>query len=271
MTTLHWKQATDTLTKLVRTPRFGLFSDMDGTLAPIASSPQEAQLSPRGRQLLAALRDALPLVVLISGRRVANLVKKVNVPGLVYIGNHGLEYWEEGQTVVVPEAAPYLPKLQAIKAELKTLEQDGAFVEDKHATLSFHYRQVSQPDEFAARNAGRIAELAAKHGLVLFRGKRVFEVRPPIEMDKGLAFRRLVLSHSLEAALFLGDDVSDLNALRMARRVRQEGACAAWGIGVQSEDAPKDLAAAADFLAEGVADVEELLAWLLAARKASAT
>src|SRR3972149_2494433 len=58
MTTLHWKQATDTLTKLVRTPRFGLFSDMDGTLAPIASSPQEAQLSPRGRQLLAALRDA---------------------------------------------------------------------------------------------------------------------------------------------------------------------------------------------------------------------
>src|SRR3989304_1617254 len=168
MTTLHWKQATDTLTKLVRTPRFGLFSDRDGTLAPIASSPQEAQLSPRGRQLLAALRDALPLVVLISGRRVANLVKKVNVPGLVYIGNHGLEYWEEGQTVVVPEAAPYLPKLQAIKAELKTLEQDGAFVEDKHATLSFHYRQVSQPDEFAARNAGRIAELAAKHGFFVF-------------------------------------------------------------------------------------------------------
>ena len=75
----------------------------------------------------------------------------------------------------------------------------------------------------------------------------------------------------LQAALFLGDDISDLNALRTARRLRVEKVCDARGVGVQSEDAPADLAATADFLADGVADVEELLAWLLAARKASST
>ena len=271
MTTPHWKQATDTLAELVRTPRFGLFSDLDGTLAPIALSPEAAHLNPRTRQLLADLRDELPLLALISGRRAASVAEKVAIPGIVYIGNHGLERWDHGQTIMLPEAQPYLPQLQAVKKGLHALEQNGAFIEDKQVTLSFHYRQSPQPDEFAAEHAARISELVARHGLVLFAGKRVFEVRPPIEMDKGIAFRSLVEAQNLNAALFIGDDISDLNALHMARTLRHEKVCEAWGIGVQSEDAPEDLAAAADFLAEGVADVEELLAWLLAARKASAT
>jgi trehalose 6-phosphate phosphatase len=164
-----------------------------------------------------------------------------------------------------------LPQIQAVKKELQALEQDGAFVEDKHVTLSFHYRQTPHPDKFADQYKARIAAWVAAHGLVLFMGKMVFEVRPPIEMDKGRAFRNLVLEHTLQAALFLGDDISDLNALRMARQLREEQACDAWGVGVQSDDAPEDLAAAADFLAEGVADVEKLLAWLLTARRASST
>jgi trehalose 6-phosphate phosphatase len=267
----HWKQATHALIKLVQNPLFGLFSDLDGTLAPIALSPQVANLSPRARQLLADLKTELPLLALISGRRGASLAEKVGLPGLVYIGNHGLERFEDGQTLVLPAARPYLPKLQIVKDQLKALVQDGAFVEDKQATLSFHYRQVAAPEAFARQIETRITELVNKQGLVLFTGKRVFEVRPPIEMDKGIAFRDLVEAHGIKAALFLGDDVSDLNAFRMARQLRQEGICEAWGVGVQSEDAPEDLAAAADFLATGVSDVEELLAWVLKARKASST
>lgn len=271
MTAILWKQATDTLAELVRTPRFGLFSDLDGTLAPIAPTPEAAHISPRSRELLAELGAELPLLALISGRRAASLAGKVGLPGLVYIGNHGLERWQQGKTSILPDVEPYLQKLQAVKKELQPLEQDGAFVEDKQITLSFHYRQTPQPEQFASRHHAQIEELVARHGLVLFMGKMVFEVRPPIEMDKGIAFRRLVEEQKLDAALFLGDDVSDLNALRMARRLREENICDAWGIGVQSDDAPEDLAATADFLAEGVPDVEELLAWLLAARRASST
>jgi len=268
---IHWKQATDILNRLVRLPGFGLFSDLDGTLAPIAPTPHAAHISPRTRELLAALGAELPVLALISGRRAASLADKVGLPGLSYIGNHGLERWEHGQTVVLPEAEPYLPQLQAVKKELEPLQQDGAFVEDKQVTLSVHYRQAPRPAEFARQHAAQIEELVAGHGLVLFRGKMVFEVRPPIEMDKGVAFSRLVQERRLQAALFLGDDISDLNALRTARRLRVEKVCEARGVGVQSEDAPADLAATADFLADGVADVEELLAWLLAARKASST
>jgi trehalose 6-phosphate phosphatase len=267
----HWKQASAALSNLVRSSRFGLFSDLDGTLAPIAPTPDSAHISSRARELLAQLGAELPLLALISGRRAASLASKVGLPGLIYIGNHGLERWENEQTVVLPEVQPYLPQIQAVKKELQALEQDGAFVEDKHVTLSFHYRQTPHPDKFADQYKARIAAWVAAHGLVLFMGKMVFEVRPPIEMDKGRAFRNLVLEHTLQAALFLGDDISDLNALRMARQLREEQACDAWGVGVQSDDAPEDLAAAADFLAEGVADVEELLAWLLTARRASST
>lgn len=268
---LHWKQATESLTNLVRQSRLGLFSDLDGTLAPIAPTPAAAQISPRAGELLAALRDRLPLVALISGRRAASLQAKVGIPGLVYIGNHGLENWVDGKTVLLPQALPFLPHLQAVKTELQALEQPGVYVEDKEATLSFHYRQAADPAEFAAQHAPKIESLVAKHGLALFTGKMVFEIRPPIEMDKGVAFSNLVEQHQLDAALFLGDDVSDLNTLRMARKLRESKRCEAWGVGVQSAEAPEDLAAAADFFAGGVDDVEDLLAWLLRAREASAT
>ncbi|MEX2161742.1 MAG: trehalose-phosphatase [Anaerolineales bacterium] len=271
MTATPWQEASDLLTLLAAKPRFGFVSDLDGTLAPIAPTPDAAHISARARQLLAALRAELPLVALVSGRRAESLAAKVDLPGIVYVGNHGLERWADGKTTVLPQALPYLPHLQAVRAELRALEEDGVFVEDKEATLSFHYRQAANPEAFAERKRAHIANLVKAHGLVLFEGKRVFEVRPPIEMDKGIAFQQLVAEHRLEAALFVGDDISDLNALAMARRLREESVCDAWGVGVQSPDAPPGLAGTADFLAAGVPDVEELLSRLLSARKASST
>lgn len=271
MIATSWHEHREQIAEVVAKPRFGLFSDLDGTLAPIAITPGAANISERTRQLLAALRDALPVVVLISGRRADSLAAKVGLPGIVYIGNHGLDELRDGKNAVRPEAIPYLPKLQAVRAGLLELEEDGAFVEDKEATLSFHYRQVPDPQAFATRVAGRVAEMVEKHGLAMFKGKRVFEVRPPIEMDKGLAMRKLAREHQLESALFLGDDMTDLHALTMARQLREGGECAAWGVGVQSVDAPPALAATADFLAADVADVEEMLSFILTARKASST
>jgi trehalose 6-phosphate phosphatase len=271
MTAIHWRQATDTLARTIATPRFGVFSDLDGTLAPIAPTPDAADISPRARQLLADLRDTLPVVGLVSGRRVASLQSKVGLLGLIYVGNHGLERWIDEATVVMPEASKYIERLQEAKRQLQPLEQAGVHVEDKGATLSFHYRQAADPAAFASAASERIASIVSAHGLVLLPGKMVFEVRPPVDMDKGIAFGQLVREHKLDAALFLGDDISDLHALNTARQLRSEGVCDAWGIGVQSVDAPAGLAEAADFLADGVPDVEELLAWVLSARKASST
>lgn len=271
MNAIPWRQQLDVLGRLTAEPRFGLFSDLDGTLAPIAPSPDAANISSNARYLLTELRDVLPLVALISGRPADSLQAKVGVAGLAYVGNHGLERWMNGKSVVLPEVEPYLNALQMAKRELSLIEEPGAFIEDKKATLSFHFRQVADPQQFAKTHANRVGEVAAKLGLRFFVGKMVFEMRPPIRMDKGLALRHLAADHRLKAALFLGDDVTDLSGLAMVRALRNEKICDAWGIGVQSSEAPAGLAASADLLAADVADVEELLSWLLMARKASST
>jgi len=177
----------------------------------------------------------------------------------------------EGSVQVIPEALPYLRGIQAAKKDLERIEDPGGYIEDKGATLSFHYRQTENPIAFARNVSASLAEIAEKHNLELFTGKMVFEFRPPVAIHKGIAFRQLVEEKKIDAALFLGDDVSDLNAFKAARQMRTERICEAWGVGVQSEDAPEALADTADFLADGVEDVEDLLAWLLKARKASST
>lgn len=271
MASRTWQDSKEFLASLVSKLRFGLFSDLDGTLSPIAPTPEAAQITTRNRELLTELQKELPLVALISGRRADSLQARVGLPGLVYIGNHGLEQWIDGEVKVTPEAQSFLPALQATKIELQKIEEPGVYVEDKGPTLSLHYRQAADPIAFTKNKAAMISDAIRKHGLRLFPGKMVFEVRPPIDMDKGNAFELLVREHSLESALFLGDDVSDLNALKAARKMRANGACDAWGVAVQSEEAPEDLAATADFLVAGVKDVEALLAWVLKARRASST
>ncbi len=271
MTFLKWQDAKDFLAALVSRPHFGLFSDLDGTLSPIAPTPEAAQITARNRELLAKLQDELALIAVISGRRADNLQKRVGLPGLVYIGNHGLERWVDGKIQVIPEVKPFLHGIQEARKELEKIQESGIKTEDKGPTLSFHYRQVENPIAFARNIAANLAGIAEKHKLELFPGKMVFEFRPSIEMDKGIAFQQLVNEYKIEAALFLGDDVSDLNAFRKARKLREEQICDAWGIGVQSREAPEALGETADFLADGVADVEDLLAWLLKARKASST
>lgn len=271
MSAVHWKQGIEILQRLVAEPRFGFFSDLDGTLAPIAPTPDAAHLSPRAHQLLSDLRDAVPVVGLISGRRAESLQAKVGIEGLIYIGNHGLEQWVDGRTEILPEAKPYLPAIHDVGTALKPLEIPGVYVEDKEATLSLHYRQAVNPDAFADANAGKIAEIIDRTGLSLFSGKMVFEVRPPIHVDKGVALRKLITEHKLNSAVFIGDDFSDLSALDAVRKMRANDVCDAWGVGVQSSEAPEALADSADLLADDVPDVEELLSWILSARKASST
>jgi trehalose 6-phosphate phosphatase len=267
----YWRDAKDQLAKLAAKPRFGLFSDLDGTLSPIADTPSGAKITPRSRELLEEFQKELPVVALISGRRADNLRESVGIDGIVYIGNHGLERWINGKVQVMPEVEPYMKAVRAMKIDLQGIDEPGVHVEDKGPILSLHYRQATKPIAFARNNAAMIAEMVEKRGLTLFTGKMVFEVRPPVDMDKGVAVLNLVSEWGLEAALYIGDDMSDLNALKMARKLREEKICDAWGVGVQSLDAPEALATTADFLARDVDDVGDLLTWLLKARRASST
>ncbi len=270
---MDWQEAKDTLLHpLLSAARLGLVTDVDGTISPIVERPEDAQVTPRSRELLAALSRRLALVAAVSGRAAADVQARVGLPGLVYVGNHGLERWANGQVQITPAVLPYRPALQAALHDAEALAQPGMQLEDKGATASIHYRRTADPAAAAARLAPALTALAAKHGLKLFSGRMVFELRPPLDIHKGTALRALVSEYRLDAALYLGDDTTDADALLAARDLRTAGACYAVGVGVlagvSAAETPPLVLDSADVLTAGVSGVEALLGWLVTAASA---
>lgn len=268
---MNWENAKDELLKAINKPRFGLVTDVDGTISPIVDVPDEARVSPRNLELLAELGKQLTLIAVISGRSAEDIRQRVGLPGLVYIGNHGMEVWQDGEVMVSSAAAAYRDHLSAAIPEIKQVLMEGMRFEDKGTTLSVHYRQASDPENVAKNLTPSMKSIAEGHGLHLTQGRMVFEFRPPVEIDKGTAFNELVKAHQLNGAFYLGDDTTDVAVFRAARRLREAGGCLAYGLGVESQGTPQAVLTEADYLIQEVAGVESFLDWLSMACMASST
>lgn len=255
----------------------GFFSDVDGTLSAIAPTPEAAVPLPGVRELLEALRAHFAVVAAVSGRSARDTWRLVGVPGITYIGNHGLERLDPSGALesgthsldvrVLPEALPYLAALSALLADVTPrLERayPGLRVEPKGVTASIHVRGTADPAaaERAALNA--VAEPAAAHGLRVTRGKLVVELRPPVAVDKGVAVSGLIDEARLRSALYLGDDRTDIDAFRALRRLRALRRCDGIAVAVLHTEAPPDLAAEADITLSSVERVPAFLRWLVA-------
>ncbi len=268
---MDWQDAQDVLAGLAAGGRLGLVCDVDGTLSPIVDHPDEAAVTPRNRSLLAALLAVLPLTAVISGRSAEDVYRRLGIDGLATIGNHGLERWQDGQAYPLPAAAGFRLALEQALSEVDELLLKGMLLEDKGVTFSVHYRQSERPEQVRIQLAPLLQKIAAAHGLRLTQGRRVFEFRPPVEVDKGTAFRSLVREYRLDAAFYLGDDTTDIAALQAARSLRQVGECRGYGFAVVSAGTPGAVLDAADFNIQGVEGVETFLSWLLRACTASST
>jgi trehalose 6-phosphate phosphatase len=268
---MYWETVKDELLKAIDKTRLGLVTDVDGTLSPIVGVPDAARVTPRNLELLATLEAQLTLTAVISGRAAEDVYQRIRLPGLVYIGNHGMESWQAGNVVVSPEAAAYRDNLSAATKEIKPILVTGMRFEDKGATLSVHYRQTDNPEKVANNLAPSMQSIAEKHGLHLTQGRMVFEFRPPVEIDKGTAFEELVKTYQLDAAFYLGDDTTDVAGFLAAWRLRESGQCLAYGLGVESQGTPQAVLTEADYLVQGVAGVESFLDWLSKACMASST
>jgi len=268
---MYWENAKDELLQAINKPRFGLITDVDGTISPIVDVPDEARITPRNLDLLANLQSQLTLTAVISGRSAEDVQQRVALPGLVYVGNHGMEQWQDRKVVVSPRAGAYREDLSAAIPEIQQILIKGMRFEDKGATLSVHYRQAGDPEQVARELTPSMQAIAEKHGLHLTQGRMVFEFRPPVRIDKGTAFEELVKSYRLEAAFYLGDDTTDVAVFVTARQMRKAGKCLVYGLGVESQGTPQDVLTEADYLVQEVAGVESFLAWISSARTASST
>ena len=268
----HWQNAVSEIQEsVVNSRRFGLITDMDGTISPIVPEPDQAQVTPRICTLLDSLLPHLALGAVVSGRSITDLHGRLDLPGLVYVGNHGFEWWLDDQIEIASEAQRHRRALEAALGALCRRQQPGMLIEDKGATISVHYRQTADPAAVQAAFSPIAQQIADQHNLNLFQGRMVFELRPPVEINKGTALAYLIEHYHLDAAIYMGDDTTDADALKMARQLRQEGRCAAYGMAVVSEDTPDVVCHSADLSSAGITDVERFLDWLLRAFTASAS
>lgn len=205
------------------------------------------------------------MVSVVTGRAVTRAQRIVGVPEVGYVGNHGFEWSRDGAVEMLPEGLAARPALEAALASIRaSVPVGGLVVEDKHVTVAIHYRLSQDPAATRERMLAEIAPYLDSGQLRLIEGGLVFNLMPAVEMDKGHAVTRLVEQHGLRSVAFFGDDVTDVDAFRMLRRLREAGQVETLSVGVLSLEGPREIRDLADLLLDGVDEVEQLLAALAA-------
>jgi len=237
-----------------------LLTDGDGTISRITRHADDATVSPTARGALTRLTGALDLVAVVTGRAVERAQRMVGVAGASYIGNHGLEWLQDGAVVTDPAAGAARPILdEALAAVHAVVSPDDLVVEDKRVSLAIHYRLAADPPGVERRLLEVFAPFVEAERLRMIRGGLVVNLLPALRIDKGEASRRLTEQHGLRAVAFFGDDVTDLDAFRMLRALRADGSVQTVSIGVNGPEAPAAISAEADLVLEGVDEVERVL------------
>jgi trehalose-phosphatase len=233
--------------------RLAFFFDYDGTLTPIVERPEDAVLDPKTREALQRLAQRHP-VAIVSGRDLEDVRARVGIEGLHYAGCHGFEIAGPRGNRVHGAAAAAAPQLAAAADQVArdTHDLPGVQLERKRFTLAVHYRRARDADVPAVRDA--VARAQARHpALRVTSGKKVFELQPDVDWDKGRAVLWLIETLGLQDALpvYIGDDVTDEDAFR---------ALAHRGVGIAVHVAPQPTAA--QYTLRDTDEVRALLAGL---------
>jgi trehalose-phosphatase len=235
--------------------RAAVLCDIDGTLAPIVDDPAAAAVPPEARAVLAELATRYALVACVTGRRASAARRMVGLDQLTYAGNHGLELLapDDERPRLAPELGHRGSSASGFAARLDwtTLARVGLRLEDKGPIQAIHWRGAAD-EETAAQRAREIGVLAEEEGLVPHLGRMVLELRPLATVHKGIAARRLVDESGVAAAMFGGDDRTDLDAFTALRELAAAGALEhGVCVGVRSGEAPPEIERRADLVVDG--------------------
>jgi trehalose-phosphatase len=232
-----------------------MFLDYDGTLTPIVDRPELAILSDEGRAVVDTLAKKLPTAA-VSGRDRPDVEQLIGLDSLIYVGSHGFDITVPGgKKIENPITGDYQPMLDRVEQRLhdKLDPIEGALVERKKFSIAAHYRLVADSEYPKFRQA--LDEIESSEPEIKEKsGKKVFELQPKLDWDKGKAVLWLLKALDLDGPeyvpMFFGDDVTDEDAF---------GALQGRGLSVivsaKSDDAT-DRTTAATYR---VQDTEELL------------
>jgi trehalose 6-phosphate phosphatase len=90
----------------------------------------------------------------------------------------------------------------------------------------------------------------------------VIDLIPPIEINKGTAVADLIREHNLRGGIYLGDDLTDIDAFRAIHTAGRNLDFHGFALGITSHEMPRDFIQEVDFTLSGVDDVERFLKWM---------
>lgn len=194
-----------------------LFLDYDGTLTEIVSTPDKAILSKEIYSILIKLKKIFQIAI-ISGRSLKDIMEKIGIKDILYVGNHGSQIWDGKRIVLnqmIEENRILLNKFfERIKDE--TANIDGFFIEDKTITGSLHYRNVKiEKLSYLFKIIEKISkDYEDNFDFVL--GKKVFEIRPKNSLNKGKAVSWIIENLAKNKyPIYIGDDSTDEDAYKV--------------------------------------------------------
>lgn len=242
-----------------------VFLDYDGTLTPIVEDHTRALLAEDMRAAVAALAERCA-VTIVSGRDLAKLREMVSLEGIWYAGSHGFEIAGPDPGERLEQGAEFLSEIDGMERVLRRRLTgiEGHSIERKKYAIAVHYRQVAEDEVGKLRSI--LDKMLLEHPcMYLDHGKKVFEVRPEIEWNKGEAvlwvLQRLAREHRSPLPLYVGDDITDEDAFQV---LAGRGLC----IAVRHDESRQT---AADYTVADTRDVKRLLEMLLAVARVAET
>lgn len=243
-----------------------ILTDIDGTISEIAETPEGAGVSESMKKLLSRLNNKFQLVAVISGRSVDNVRSMVDVEGLLYVGNHGMEYIINETKYLSPEAEKYLPELKRNfeKLEKSDLSKiNGLMFEDKGVCLAIHYRQCDLYVDVRDKILNEINRSNDSNNLKISEGRKVVEIKPSISRDKGYVVQKIGERYVPDKIIYLGDDITDFDAFKKLEELENAGIIKTASILVLSSEIPDYVKNSTSFYVKNVREVQRFFKWLL--------
>lgn len=233
------------------------FLDYDGTLTPIVSRPELAVISKEMQDTVKKLSQKYTTAI-VSGRMREDVEKLVGIQGLIYAGSHGFDIKGPQVSMVQPQAEKTIPLvskiIERLKKELSNLE--GVIIEEKKFSVAVHYRLADEKGIPGIKTLVREI-IQENKSLRLMEGKKVFEILPAIDWNKGKAVKWVMNALGINwedfSVVYIGDDTTDEDAFRVV---------STRGTSILVSD--KSKTSAADFVLSSPKEVKELFERVLA-------
>lgn len=211
------------------------------------------------------LKEKFSMVAVISGRSALDARNMLKIEGILYIGNHGMEFLENNQIFRPPEVEEYLSQIKRISSKIKSGNLSkiaGVKFENKDVCFSIHYRLCKSPEKTRETILSSLNQEKDCNNLKISEGRKLVEIKPPLEYDKGTVLDYIIKKNELSKIIYLGDDITDVDAFDKLKELKKLKKVDSATILVFSAEIPAYVKENADFFVKSVDEVQKFFKWL---------